>query len=538
VNLLDRAIEAISPGWAARRERARLLRKRMEEAQAYYDGATRGRRGSSFRDRTAAPDVIARDTLSRLRTRSRDLIRNNAYARRAREAIVSNTIGTGVTPQFTRDGGPAEDLERLKRDCLESTEIDADGRHTYRGLQSLAFNAVVESGEVLIRRRRRRLEDGLHCPVQFQVLEADFLDTSKDGPTETGGKIVQGVEFDAIGRRRAYWLYDEHPGSRRVSLKSRPIPARDIIHVYRQERPGQVRGIPWSAPVLLRLADFDDYEDAQLVRQKIAACFAAFVEEPFDGGFTPPGVEENDAGELIDSLEPGIVERLPPGSNVKFGDPPTVSDYEEYARVSLRAIAAGFGVSYEALTGDLKGVSFSAGRMGHLEFQRNIDRWRRLIAIPTMCDPLMQWFLEAADLVGYDVDDVDVQHVPPRREMIDPTRETTATKEAIRSGQKTLSQVILEQSGRDPREHLRELAQDLELARDLGLELSSDPAADRTGGDGGALSRAEVISLLEEGLDGDPERLEKIVELITGNGKVTDAAEGRLEELVELLGRR
>ncbi|MFW6198507.1 MAG: phage portal protein, partial [Acidobacteriota bacterium] len=276
MSLLDRAIAAVSPGWAARRERARLLKKRLEQARAYYDGATRGRRGSSFRDRTAAPDVIARDTLSRLRTRSRDLIRNNAYARRAREAIVSNTIGTGVTPQFTRDGEPAEELEELKRGCLESTEIDADGRHTYRGLQSLAFNAMVESGEVLIRRRRRRLDDGLHCPVQFQLLEPDFLDTSKDGPTETGGKIVQGVEFDAIGRRRAYWLYDEHPGSRRVSLKSRPIPARDIIHIYRQERPGQVRGIPWSAPVLLRLADFDDYEDAQLIRQKIAACFAAF----------------------------------------------------------------------------------------------------------------------------------------------------------------------------------------------------------------------------------------------------------------------
>lgn len=511
MNPLDRVIGWISPGWAARRERARLLRKQLERARGYYDGATTGRRGASFRTKDADPNVIARQTLSRLRSRSRDMVRNNPYARRAVQAIVSNTVGSGITPQFSRDGERHERLEQLKKACLETREIDADGRHTYKGLLSTAWHAVVESGEILIRRRRRRMSDGLHCPVQFQLLEPDFLDTSKDGPTESGGRIIQGVEFDAIGRRRAYWLYDEHPGSRRMSLKSRPIPARDIIHAYRVDRPGQVRGIPWGAPALLRLADFDEYEDAQLVRQKVAACFAAFVEEPYGGAMPPTGVEEED-GQLIDSLEPGIVERLPPGSNVKFGDPPTVTDYEEYARVTLRAIAAAFGISYEAMTGDLKGVSFSAGRMGHLEFQRNIDRWQKLIVIPQICQPLMQWFLEAAELVGYQVEGVQVQHVPPRREMIDPTKETPATTEAIRSGQKTLSQVILEQSGRDPKEHLEELAEDLELARELGLELSSDPASDTTGGGGEQpMGRAELLAFIEDVLE---------------NGDLADSASG------------
>jgi lambda family phage portal protein len=499
VNALEKAIRWVSPAWAARRERSRLLQERYKTVRGYYDGATTGRRGSSFRTKDADPNVITRQTLSRLRSRSRDLVRNNPYARRAVQAIVSNTIGSGITPQFTRDGQRHEELEQLKKDCLETREIDADGRHTYKGLLSTAWNAVVESGEILVRRRRRRAGDGLHCPVQFQLLESDFLDTSKDGPTASGGRVIEGVEFDAIGRRRAYHLYDEHPGSRRMSLKSRPIPARDIIHAYRVDRPGQVRGIPWAAPAILRLADFDQYEDAQLVRQKVAACFAAFIEEPYDAAFAPPGAEEEDDGRLIDSLEPGIVERVPPGSKITFGDPPTVTDYEEYARVQLRAIAAAFGVSYEAMTGDLKGVSFSAGRMGHLEFQRNIDRWQKLIVIPQLCQPLMVWFLEAAELAGHDVEGVQVQHVPPRREMIDPTRETPAITEALRSGQKTLTQVILEQSGRDPEEHLKELAADLDLARELGLELASDPATDRQGGGGQrAMSRAELLSFIEE----------------------------------------
>lgn len=494
-NAFDRMLRVVAPGWAARRERARLRAERYRRARGYYDGATTGRRAGSFRVNDADPNVIARQTLSRLRTRHRDLVRNNPYARRARETITSNVVGTGLTPKFVRDGSRADDIEGIADGCLETTEIDADGRHTYKGLQSVIMDAVVESGECLVRRRRRRSRDGLTCPVQFQVLEADFLDTSKDGPTESGGRIIQGVEFDAIGRRRAYHLYDEHPGSRRLSLKSRPIPARDVLHIYRMDRPGQVRGIPWGASVLLRLADFADYEDAQLVRQKVAACFAGFIREPFD--FGTPSVTENDDGQLIDTIEPGLLEKLPPGAEVEFANPPGVSDYEEYARVSQRGIAAGYGVPYEALTGDLKSVSFSAGRMGHLEFQRNVSRWQSHIMVPQACDPLMGWFLEAAGLAGANVEGVSVQHVPPRREMIDPTKEIPADIDAIRSGQKTLSQVILERTGRDPTEHLEELAEDMNRAQELGLTLDSDPANDTQGGGGAqAMSRSELANLL------------------------------------------
>src|SRR5690606_34964487 len=196
VNLLDRAIRAISPGWHAKRELARF---RADAIRAYYDGATIGRRGASIRRSAADANVITAATLPRLRAGARDLTRNNPWALSAVEAIVAETVGTGIDPQFMRNGERALDIEELERRHLDTTACDAAGKLNYHGLVSLTFRTIVESGEVIIRRRWRRLSDGLPVPIQFQVLEPDYLDISKDGPTPTGGRIVQGVEFDAIG---------------------------------------------------------------------------------------------------------------------------------------------------------------------------------------------------------------------------------------------------------------------------------------------------------------------------------------------------
>jgi lambda family phage portal protein len=466
MNAIDRAIAAISPGWAARRLRARV-------ALAYYDGATTGRRGASIRRSNADANVIGYAQLGKLRTGTRDLVRNNAHAKRAVEAIVSNTVGEGITPHFMRGTKRAEDVEALAKRHLHTKLCDSDGLLTYGGLQALALRSVAEGGDVIIRRRWRRPSDGLPVPVQFQVLEGDYLDDSKDGPTGNGGRIIQGVEFDAIGRRVAYWLYRDHPGGRMHTGESRRVPASDIAHVYRVDRPGQVRGIPWGAAVLLAHADFHDYEDAQLMRQKIAACFAAFIEEPFDNGL-PGTVEEDDDGNLIDSIEPGMVERLPAGTKVSFGEPPAVEGYGEYSKVSLRKIAMGWGTSYEALTGDLENVNFSSGKMGRLEFQKNIDAWRSLMLFPQLCDTVTGWWLEALALMGENVEGVTVGHVAPRHALVDPTKEWPAQRNAIRAGLKTLSQTIRE-SGRDPAEHLREYAEDMRLLDELEIVLDSDP---------------------------------------------------------------
>jgi lambda family phage portal protein len=332
---------------------------------------------------------------------------------------------------------------------------------------------MVESGGCIIRRRRRFSSDGLPVPLQIQVLEPDYIDLSKNGELSGGGYILQGVEYNAYGKKVAYWLFNQHPGDtglvgRSLNFQSKRIDAIDIIHLYRVDRAGQVHGIPWGSPVIIKMKDFDEYEDAQLLRQKIAACFSAFVhdsESPVDA--------VKAASIMSDKLEPGAIEILPPGKEITFPNVPSVSDDGHSSRV-LHAVAMGYGVTYELLTGDFSNVNFSSGRMGWIEFHRNIEQWRWHLIIPRLCVPVWRWFREAAALEGYQSLDVTATWTPPRREMIDPTREIPAIRDAVRSGIKTLSEAIREQ-GNDPELQLQEWKKDADTIDQLGLTFDSDP---------------------------------------------------------------
>ncbi|MFZ8458445.1 phage portal protein, partial [Staphylococcus aureus] len=81
-------------------------------------------------------------------------------------------------------------------------------------------------------------------------------------------------------RRKAYWMWPNHPGDTLVNtggLKSVRIPAEQILHVFEKDRPGQIRGVTAFASVMMKMRDLDDYDDAELWRKKIESCFAAFV---------------------------------------------------------------------------------------------------------------------------------------------------------------------------------------------------------------------------------------------------------------------
>ena len=56
--------------------------------------------------------------------------------------------------------------------------------------------------------------------------------------------------------------------------------AREVLHVFDQLFPGQVRGISWLAPVLLKLADFDAASDAMLMTLKVQSLMTALSAMP------------------------------------------------------------------------------------------------------------------------------------------------------------------------------------------------------------------------------------------------------------------
>jgi lambda family phage portal protein len=459
---LDRVAGWIAPQWAFRRLRARMA---TELLIRHYEGAAATRRTQGWYRSLSDANAANGPSLSRLRDIARDLVRNNPYAESIVATIVDHTVGWGITPTVQH--------EAWKR-WAESRQIDAEGRHDLAGLIKLAMGTIVVSGEVLVRRHVRRVEDGLALPFQLQVLEPDFLDILKDYALPDGGRIIQGVEFNARGQRVAYWLYPEHPGAfsgRATFRQSQRVPASDVLHVFKPGRPGQVRGVSWFAPVLVRFKDFDELEDAQLMKQKVAALLAVITTDP-DGQGLPIGTTDP-ATPAVDMLEPGMILNATSGRQVTVVAPPSVSGYPEYSRTIQRAIATGVGVSYEDLTGDYTNLPFSAARMARLRHWARVQDWRWRILVPQLLDPLWSWAMEFAEILGLPIIESTDWTAPPLP-MLEPDVEGLAAMRNIRAGIRTPSETLREQ-GYDPETFWKEMAADWKRIDELGLVLDSDP---------------------------------------------------------------
>ena len=501
MSLLDRAIAGLSPAWGYRRAQARAALNVM----AHYDAATTGNRGASWKRSNSDADAAASNR-ARIAFVSRDMMRNTPLALRAQQVISNNVVGDGI---IWKVNGGAERRKKALRAALkthfDSTAIDADGRSNLYGLQRLALNAVVADGEVLIRRRRRSRRDGLELPFQIEVLEIDHLDTSRDGlvtGVPDGNWVREGIEYNQIGQRVAYWLFPEHPGTNRRmarSFTSRRVAASEIIHIYRQDRPKQMRGVSWFAPVALALQDLADGQDAQIMRQKIAACFAAFRIAPEADYIAPTDATTDVAG--LGTLVPGRIQNLAPGEDIRFSTPPSVDGYDTFTRLVLQTVASGMGITYEALSGDLSKVNFSSARMGRMEMDRNVSAWQWLLMIPQMMQPLGAWAMEAWSISqGQRPDDgISLDWVPPHRMLVDPAREIPALTAEVKAGFAS-RQGQIRRLGYDPEEILAEQIEDRKQSEDNDLRFDSDihfgsvagvvnaPAAPKPDDNGGAAS--------------------------------------------------
>lgn len=479
---LDRAIGAISPVVGLRRIRQRAA---FEFATRAYDAATPSRTNSGWRKPSSSADNEIALAGPALRAAMRDLVRNNPHGANAVSKWVTNVVGNGIEGRPKARTGPrstvaAEAWAAWTRRC------DADGQLDLNGLQTLAFRRVVEDGEVLIRRRWRRITDRVPGNMQIQIIEADLLDGLKDGPVPGGNYCIQGVEFDKIGRRVAYWLFPFHPDNvnylTRAGLSSVRVPASEVIHIYDKLRT-QVRGVPWGSAAMSALRDLGEYETSELIRKKIEACMVGIVTggDENDMGIgipvTPeqtPGVYDAN-GQSVERFEPGMFAYARGGRTITFNSPAATGTYDAYKRSMLHTVAAGFRIPYELLTGDLSQVNYSSIRAGLTEYRRLVETVQWQIMVPMMLDRLADWFTEAHYLSGAISDDMLTwSWAPPKFYSVDPLKDVTADLLELRSGLATLPQKIAER-GLDPAAQLAEIAATNAQLDALNLVLDGDP---------------------------------------------------------------
>ena len=459
---------------------------------APFEGAATGRRMSTWGTSTVGPNASLYGSLNRLRSRSRELIRNNPLIQGGVDSYGANAISSGIFPRWQLgDPGLKKDVQDLWDDFV--LQADYYGTSSLYGLQSLIFNGLIDAGEILARKVPRSRSLGLAVPLQIQLLEADHLDEAYNTISPAGNEIRMGIEIDGAGHRLAYHLWSEHPGEAFITQRGAgirlPIPAREIDHIYRPIRAGQMRGRPWLASVIVKMHEYDQYDDAELVRKKGAAMLGCGYIKETQSAIDPakffgrPATTDGNARTII-PLEPGTFPLLPAGMEPVFPTPPDVGpNYETYIKQQLRQVARGMGITYEQLTGDLSGVNYSSIRAGLLEFRRQVSQLQMQTVVFQFCQPTAAAFMDAAVLAGtlkirdyYDNRDkyLKIKWRPDGWPWVDPVKDQLAEQMAVRNGFKSRSQVVAERGG-DVETVDSEQAEDNARADGLGLVYDSDP---------------------------------------------------------------
>lgn len=429
--------------------------KKIFAPKAQYDNAkTPTRRKASWDYTNLAASAATSPYMPALKNRTRAAVRNDPWAARALDAMVSNLIGTGITPR------PATKDEALRAQLIQlweewAGECDSNGVLDIYGIQALVARSWYESGEVFIRLRPRYADDQ-EVPLQLQIIESDQV--SYKNEALTGGNIIRsGIEYNAIGARVAYWIHPNHPGDTLVKKGGdnndpKRIDASEILHVFKPLRPNQDRGVPIFAQVLSKLESLNKFDDALLFRQELANMFVAFVRQNPEIAAELGTEPDNVATEVVEEamLKPGATRILEPGEDVQFSTPPDAgSNYNDFTRQQIMSLAAGIGMPYELLSGDYSRVNDRTIRVALNDYRRKLesDQWNIIIA--QFLKPLRKAWVDAAILnnqltLEQRKEAISTHWTPHAHAYIHPVQDVQANIAAVNAGFKSRAEVIRE----------------------------------------------------------------------------------------------
>ncbi|MDQ2084708.1 phage portal protein [Xanthobacteraceae bacterium Astr-EGSB] len=498
LNLLERAIAQLAPGWGVGRLHAKASLAEARLHARAYDAARRDRRTESWRATGGSANAEMAPALDLIRRRSRDLCRNNEWAINAKRKFVAHAVGIGITPRPKDDEKTR--AKKAARDAWDAfnENCDPEGMADFYALQARAAGEAFEGGAAFVRWYMRPSEFGLRVPLQCEVLEHEFLDTRKTEILDAGrgNVVVHGVEYDRYGRRVAYWLFPEHPGEvsiiRRGAFRSVRVPADECDHVFRVDRAGQVTGIPWLAPSMLRLRDAGDTEEAEIVRRKIAACLTVFVRRSGVGpGSLAQSVDQKtDAkGRRLEKIAPGLITYLQDNEEIQTTSPSPVDGLVDFMSHQLYGFSAGVGLPYSMTTGDLSDANYSSQREGKIDFYAVLDQWQMFMLVPQICRPAWRRVMRVSAARGLQVSpDIRADHALPKRPWVDPVKDLKAEAMELALGLDSWAEKVAAR-GYDPETLLKEIKEWRAKLEAAGL--SPMAAAGIAGAGGGAKTGQE-----------------------------------------------
>ena len=531
MNLLDRAIAAVSPGRAVKRAAARTAMEFLNSGYGNYGANTtkKNMRGWMYYGGSAKEDI--EDNIDILRQRSRDAYMGIPTASAALKTLRTNVVAGGLMPSPQLDGEflglTDEEAERMQAQILrefglwaDKPTCDADRVDNFYKLQQLAFLSYLMNGDAIALLPVKE-QPGVTYSLKVRLIEADRV-CSPDGydrlmPDTVRGhrvhSIVQGVETDEDGMVVAYWVCSRHPheslANQAGALDWKRVEAYgstgrpNVLHVMNRERAGQRRGVPILAPVLEALKQLGRYTEAEITAAVISAMFTVFIQsatvqngKPI-GEMLPPDmlIDAQDQGSI--ELGNGAIVALNPGETVEFADPKHPnSGFDAFFGAMVREISSALEIPPEVLEKQFT-QNFSSARGSLNEFWRTCGMMRDWFS-DDFCQPVYEaWFAEAVargriNAPGFFTDPMrrkaytECKWNGPSRTALNPIQEVNAAKLRVEEGFSTAEEETAQLTGGDWNHNIRQRAIEARRRREVDDILSpAAPAVERTEEGGG-----------------------------------------------------
>ncbi|MBN9411348.1 MAG: phage portal protein [Burkholderiales bacterium] len=427
-NVLDRAIAAVAPSWAADRMKARVQLSALAALPSISAVAEENSPGGpttpANRWWRPRPRDARSDTLRQLpdqRAQSRELSRTSPIAAGAINTNIDRVVGTGLAlsaqPNLKVLGWDPERALEWKAHTqnefslwADSTESDIEGSLTFYQQQGLLLRAVLESGDAFT-----LLPDGERTSTQpyalrIQLMEADRVGNPAgqlDSPSMAGG-----VLFGKGGAPEKFFLYDQHPGNYLPGRGKSPHSGqwverlgrsgrRRMLHHFRKLRPGMPRGMPYLAPIIDCIKQIARYSEAEIMSAVLTSYLTVFIETPsgnaapvFDGTSPGAGAPGQEIG-----LGMGAVVGLAPGEKPSFVNPGRPNpNFEPFILAVIKQMGMALGIPYELLIKQFNS-SFSASKAALLDawvYFRSVRTWLAL----SFCQAVYETWLAEAVAIG------------------------------------------------------------------------------------------------------------------------------------------
>jgi capsid protein len=452
-----------------------------------------------------------------LRNRSRYEYGNNSYLQGSVNTKVNDLIGTGPTLKVTT---PDEAFNRKVEAAFASW---AKAVAFTEKLRTAAKAKIVDGEGFLFLTTYRDLNHS----VKLFPLDVECDQVTSQMPSLDQAHWVDGLVLDELGQPRAYTLLQSHPGDfcfqNNNPLAYKQVLKRWVIHWFRKDRPGQVRGIPETTSTLDLWGEMRRFRKATVTAAETAAAIASVLETEMPA---EPDEDELDAQGMTVPFKEVVLERgtttiTPWGAKLKQlkAEHPTTT-FDMFREATLGESSRGIGVPLNIVLGTSQKFNFSSAKLDHMGYYASL-RIERSDCEEVALEPTLHAFLDEGVMVpGLLPDGIDIENLPhewhwPAFLQLDPQADAQADTERLTVNKTKTYREFFAEQGQDWQEQFGQLAKEAAELERLGIAPAEaaaaatgskkDPAANGTGGtptdaaadvQATALNGAQVVSLV------------------------------------------